>query len=126
MLLTSHYMLDVTALCPRVVVIDHGRLVYDGDVASLVRRVAPDKLISLKLARPIAREDVARVGEIVAFDDAQVKVRVESERVREVITAALAGLPVADLTVEDPPLEDVMRQLFAESREEAAAKERSA
>jgi ABC-2 type transport system ATP-binding protein len=120
-LLTSHYMLDVTALCPRVIVIDHGRLLYDGDVASLVRRVNPDKLISLKLARPVDREDVARFGEVVAFDDALAKVRVDAERVREVITAALAGLPVADLTVEDPPLEDVMRQLFATSRAGAAA-----
>ena len=112
-LLTSHYMVDVTALCPRVVVIDHGRLLYDGDLTSLVKRVNPDKLVSLKLSKPVAREDVARFGEIVEHGEAVAKLRVTSDRVREVVSGALAGLPVADLTVEDPPLEDVMRQLFA-------------
>jgi ABC-2 type transport system ATP-binding protein len=118
-------MADVTALCPRVIVIDHGKLVYDGNLSSLVKRVNPDKLVSLKLARPVARDDVARFGEIVEHSDAVAKVRVTNDRVREVVTAALAGLPVLDLTVEDPPLEDVMRQLFATSRadaEETAAK----
>jgi ABC-2 type transport system ATP-binding protein len=112
-LLTSHYMVDVTALCPRVIVIDHGRLLYDGDLTSLVKRVNPDKLVALKLSRPVDREDVARFGEIVEHGEAVAKLRVTSDRVREVVSAALAGLPIADLTVEDPPLEDVMRQLFA-------------
>jgi ABC-2 type transport system ATP-binding protein len=112
-LLTSHYMVDVTALCPRVIVIDHGRLLYDGDLTSLVKRVNPDKLVALKLSKPVAREDVARFGEIVEHGEAVAKLRVTSDRVREVVSGALAGLPVADLTVEDPPLEDVMRQLFA-------------
>jgi ABC-2 type transport system ATP-binding protein len=120
-LLTSHYMVDVTALCRRVIVIDHGKLVYDGDLSSLVKRVNPDKLVSLKLSRPIAKEDVARFGEIVEHTEAVAKIRVTNDRLREVVTAALAGLPVADLTVEDPPLEDVMRQLFAETRPDELA-----
>jgi ABC-2 type transport system ATP-binding protein len=112
-LLTSHYMVDVTALCPRVVVIDHGKLLYDGDLTSLVKRVNPDKLIALKLSRPVAREDVARFGDIVEHGEAVAKLRVTSDRVRDAVSGMLASLPIADLTVEDPPLEDVMRQLFA-------------
>jgi ABC-2 type transport system ATP-binding protein len=115
-LLTSHYMADVTALCPRVIVIDQGRLVYDGNLSSLVKRVSPDKLVSIKLSRPVSRADLERYGEIVVHDDAVAKVRVHAEALRDAVTGTLANLPVADLTVEDPPLEDVMRQLFSEQR----------
>ncbi len=119
-LLTSHYMADVTALCPRVVVIDHGRLVYDGNLSSLVRRVSPDKLVSFKLTRPVARVDLERYGAVVHHDDAVAKVRVGQDALRTVVAGALAALPIEDLTVEDPPLEDVMRQLFAEKGEAPA------
>jgi ABC-2 type transport system ATP-binding protein len=111
-------MVDVTALCPRVVVIDHGKLLYDGDLSSLVRRVNPDKLISLKLSRPVGRDDVARFGDIVEHTEAVAKLRVSSDKVRDVVSGVLAALPIADLTVEDPPLEDVMRQLFATKADE--------
>ena len=121
MLLTSHYMVDVTALCPRVVVIDQGKLLYDGNLSSLVKRVNPDKLVALKLSRPVAREDLARFGAIVAHEESIARVRVAQDAVRSVVTAVLAGLPVVDLTVEDPPLEDVMRQLFSEQKHEAEA-----
>jgi ABC-2 type transport system ATP-binding protein len=120
-LLTSHYMVDVTALCPRVVVIDQGKLVYDGNLSSLVKRVNPDKLVALKLSRPVARDDLLRFGEIVVHEEGLARVRVANDAVRGVVAAVLAGLPVVDLTVEDPPLEDVMRQLFAERKAEAEA-----
>jgi ABC-2 type transport system ATP-binding protein len=120
-LLTSHYMVDVTALCKRVIVIDHGRLVYDGDLTSLVRTVNPDKLVTLKLSRPVERADVARLGEVLEHTEAVTKLRVASDRLRDVVASAIAQLPIADLTVEDPPLEDVMRQLFAEKRTSAAS-----
>ena len=118
-LLTSHYMADVTALCPRVVVIDRGKLLYDGDLSSLVRRVNPDKLVALKLGQPVARADLERFGEIVHHDDVLVRLRVGHDALRAVVSGVLAALPVADLTVEDPPLEDIMRQLFAAQREPA-------
>jgi ABC-2 type transport system ATP-binding protein len=118
-LLTSHYMADVTALCPRVVVIDRGKLLYDGDLSSLVRRVNPDKLVALKLGKPVARADLERFGEIVQHDDALVRLRVGHDALRAVVSGVLTTLPVVDLTVEDPPLEDIMRQLFAEQREPA-------
>jgi viologen exporter family transport system ATP-binding protein len=120
-LLTSHYMQDVVALCPRVIVIDRGKLLYDGDLSRLIRRVNPDKLVLLKLSRPVPRDEVARYGEVVTHEDAQARVRVTHDRVRDVVSGALAALPVIDLTVEDPPLEDVMRQLFAGNRHEEDA-----
>jgi ABC-2 type transport system ATP-binding protein len=125
-LLTSHYMADVTALCPRVIVIDHGRLVYDGNLSSLVKKISPDKLVSLKLSRPVLRADLERFGTVVLHEEALARVRVPADELRDAVTGSLATLPVADLTVEDPPLEDVMRQLFSEQRDGAEAAEQRA
>jgi ABC-2 type transport system ATP-binding protein len=112
-LLTSHYMDDVVALCPRVIVIDKGRLLYDGDLKELVRRISPDKRITIRLAQPIEAERLARLGGVVkTHTDDQVVVHVPAARVSEVLRDALAALAVVDLAVEDPPLEEVMVELF--------------
>jgi ABC-2 type transport system ATP-binding protein len=116
-ILTSHYMQDVVALCPRVIVIDHGKLLYDGDLQALVRRINPDKRVVAKLAQPVERGDLERFGQVVELDQAQAVLRVSQPALREAVAGMLASLPVVDLTVEEPPLEEVMRQLFAESRE---------
>ena len=110
-LLTSHYMDDVVALCPRVIVIDGGRLIHDGDLRALVKTMLPDKLVSFTGAVPA--EEVARLGEVVKVEGGRTTVRVPEDRLREVVSHVLdrAG---ADLAVEDPPLEDVMRKLFKE------------
>jgi ABC-2 type transport system ATP-binding protein len=120
-ILTSHYMQDVTALCPRVIVIDQGKLLYDGDLKALVRRVNPDKLVTVKVSTPVAVADLERYGQIVEHDDAQARVRVTQEKLNGAVAGMLAALPIVDLTVEEPPLEDVMRQLFATPRHEAGA-----
>jgi ABC-2 type transport system ATP-binding protein len=112
-LLTSHYMADVAALCPRVVVIDQGKLLYDGDLGALVKRIRPEKLVTLKLGKPVAAADIARFGHVVEHGDALVKLHVAEGALREAVAALLATLPVQDLTVEEPPLEEVMRQVFA-------------
>jgi ABC-2 type transport system ATP-binding protein len=94
-LLTSHYMDDVAALCPRVIVIDKGRLTYDGALGELVRKVRPQKRVVVRLS-----------------DGKQETHDVPANELQPTITRLLAR-GVADLTVEDPPLEDVMRDLFS-------------
>jgi ABC-2 type transport system ATP-binding protein len=94
-LLTSHYMDDVAALCPRVVVIDHGRLTYDGALDALVRKVRPQKRVIVRLLDGKQETHDVPAGEL------------------QPTIAQLLQRGVADLTVEDPPLEDVMRDLFA-------------
>ena len=111
-LLTSHYMDDVTALCPRVIVIDHGRLIYDGDLQALVRRVRPDRRLTLRLAAPVDAAVLARLGTVVSHTAAQVVLSVAPQALNATVQAALAGLPVADLSIEEPPLEEMMRELF--------------
>ena len=112
-LLTSHYMDDVNALCPRVIVIDQGKLLYDGDLKALVKKVNPDKMVSVRLTQPVDKERLIRYGQVVEHDDVHAVVRVTQRDLREVMSSVIATLPVIDLTVEDPPLEDIMRQLFA-------------
>lgn len=118
-LLTSHYMDDVAALCPRVIVIDQGRLIYDGSLDELVRKIQPEKRVGLRLQQPVSRADLDELGgQVIVHEDAEVLLQVGGEALRAVVTAALAKLPVLDLTVQDPPLEEVLSELFAKSREE--------
>jgi ABC-2 type transport system ATP-binding protein len=120
-LLTSHYMDDVVALCPRVVVIDHGHLIYDGDLRALALRVRPDKRIVLRLEQAVAAADLARFGLVVSSDEAQAVIQVPAAEVSALVGRVLAALPVSDLTVEDPPLEEVMSELFRTSRAASGA-----
>jgi ABC-2 type transport system ATP-binding protein len=115
-LLTSHYMDDVVALCPRVVVIDRGRLIYDGDLRQLSLSVRPDKRVVVRLDRPVPEAELARFGAVVSASALQAVVRVPAAEVSGSVGRMLAGLPVADLTVEDPPLEEVMSELFRGAR----------
>jgi viologen exporter family transport system ATP-binding protein len=115
-LLTSHYMEDVAALCPRVMVIDKGRMIYDGGLSDLVRRVRPDKRMLLRLSRPVERRDLEALGSVIEHGDAEAIVQVSQDALQQAVARALSSLPLTDLTVEDPPLEEVMRDLFAQGR----------
>jgi ABC-2 type transport system ATP-binding protein len=115
-LLTSHYMDDVAALCPRVIVIDKGELSYDGRLDVLVRRVRPEKRVVLRLGRPIDGADLEELGRVVSHTAAEAVLQVPQDSVSGIVTRALSALPVNDLTVEDPPLEEVMSEFFARTR----------
>jgi ABC-2 type transport system ATP-binding protein len=116
LVLTSHYMEDVAQLCPRVIVIDKGKLVYDGALDELVTRIRPDKRVTLRFSRPVDERDVAPLGRVVRHDAGHSVLDVHKDAVHAVVTRALAELPVDDLTVESPPLEEVMSELFARGR----------
>jgi ABC-2 type transport system ATP-binding protein len=116
LLLTSHYMDDVAHLCPRVIVIDRGKLVYDGALDALVTRIRPDKRVVLRFSRTVEAGDLSGFGELVQHDRGHSVLRVRKDAVNGVVGRALATLPVSDLTVEDPPLEEVMSELFSRSR----------
>jgi ABC-2 type transport system ATP-binding protein len=114
-LLTSHYMADVTALCERILIIHHGRLKYDGSLTELSRRVAPFKLIGVALGEPCPC-DLSRYGTPMPGEDDNGKqyVRVSAGEVTAITARLLAELPVHDLTIEDPPIEDVIERAFEE------------
>jgi ABC-2 type transport system ATP-binding protein len=118
LILTSHYMDDVAALCPRVIVIDKGKLSYDGSLDELVQRVRPEKRVVLHLAKNVDESELRALGGVVRIvqNEAGIAVlQVAQHDVNALVSKALSTLPVRDLTVENPPLEEVMSELFARS-----------
>lgn len=113
-ILTSHYMADVTALARRVLVIDRGELVFDGDLGALSHGSAR-KTIRLELRRPAGAEELAMHGEVVSLTGLSAEMSVPRSEVSAHAAALLSHFDVADLTVEDPPIEAVLASLFGRS-----------
>jgi len=116
LILTSHYMDDVAALCPRVIVIDKGSLSFDGQLDDLRTQVRPVKRVAFRLSAPVAADALAALGKVISSEPGEAVIEVGSDDVKDVVGRALANLPVKDLTVENPPLEEVMSELFERSR----------
>jgi ABC-2 type transport system ATP-binding protein len=111
-MLTSHYMADVTALCKRIIVIDRGRILFDGPLSGLIERLAPFKMIEIDLTRDVDGYDFERLGCVMAREERKVALRVPRDEAAAVTSRLLADLPVLDLTIEDPPIEDVIERVF--------------
>ncbi len=120
-LLTSHYMADITALCPRVLLIHQGALFYDGGLDALRERLAPWRQVRLELAEPLPAERLARYGEVERLDGAAAWLLIDRERVTSCLNRLLAELPVLDLEVNDPPIEELIGRLFQQGFLEAQA-----
>ena len=112
MLLTSHYMADIEALCERVLIIDHGRLIHDGPLAQIVQRYAENRLLTLVFDQVVSPESLAEFGEVVEADSLRAVLRVSRAGVTRVASALLNRFPVADLTIEEIPIEEVIRRVF--------------
>ncbi|MBI3174005.1 MAG: ATP-binding cassette domain-containing protein [Chloroflexi bacterium] len=112
-LLTSHYMADVTALCERIIIIHHGQLKYDGGLTDLSRKIAPFKLIGVMLSDADSH-DLSRYGTEVQNEEDMDKryLQVRADEVTRVTSQLLADLPVHDITIADPPIESVIEQAF--------------
>ena len=119
-LLTSHYMDDVVALCPRIIVIDQGKLIHDGDLRQLIKAMDPDKRVSFTLVNGTTTADIEKLGTVLALEAQRVTLRVSERELPGVVSHLLGTLRAADLAIEDPPLEDVLRVMFGQSK--AAAK----
>ncbi len=116
-LLTSHYMADVEALCERVVVIHHGSILFDGPLADLVERFSPHKTITVDLEMAVDESLPATFGQVVKHSESQVTLRVAKAETPKVASRLLAELPVSDLTIEEPLIEEVIEQVFAQEVE---------
>ncbi len=115
-LLTSHYMKDVAALCRRVVIIAMGRIIYDGSLSGIVNGFSSHKVISLELANGEMPGGFERYGEVISIEPPKIKLRVERTKVPDVLGNILAAHSVADVSVEDPPLEEVIAEVFTSQR----------
>ncbi len=110
-LLTSHYMADVQALCRRVVVIHEGHILFDGDLRALSARFAAYKTIHVVLEDATA--DLSSYGEVMAGNGEKVSLRVKDSETSRVAARLLNEHLVTDVTIEDPPIEDVIERVFA-------------
>jgi ABC-2 type transport system ATP-binding protein len=123
-LLTSHYMDDVVALCKRVIVIHRGRLLYDGPLADLAERMAPYKIITATLHDGAASStNLDAYGKVVSREEGRVTIRVDRQVAPE-RTARLVndlGDRLADISVEDPPIEEVIDRVFTSEQTTVSA-----
>lgn len=113
-LLTSHYMGDVTALCDRVLIINHGKLLYDGELQVLSERLTPYKLLEVRLPSS-SQGSWENFGEVVSFEDGKLTLRVARDRVPSVSSELLAKFEINDLNIQDPPMEEVITLAFQEA-----------
>ena len=117
-ILTSHYMGDVEALCKRVIVINFGKILYDGLLSDLVRKHAPYKVIKVILSKKVDEKELAKFGTLRRFEYPEWEVEIKTKEVNELSAKILKNLPVEDITIEDPQIEDVIAGFFVANQEE--------
>ncbi|HEY5036472.1 MAG TPA: ABC transporter ATP-binding protein [Chthoniobacterales bacterium] len=119
-MLTSHYMQDIEELCDRVIVIDHGKIFFDGPLSDIIDRFSGHKIISLTFDEKQER-DFSQFGEVVEQTPASVQLKVPRATVTDVARQLLSACSVSDINVQELPVEDVIRQLFGERSAERQA-----
>jgi ABC-2 type transport system ATP-binding protein len=114
-LLTSHYMADIQALCKRVIIIDHGKIFFDGQLSEVLDRFADFKVVTIQTegGKTFSNEALAKFGEVTEQIAGSIKFKVKRDRVIPVCKALLDELPVSDIDIQEVPIEDVIRQIFA-------------
>ena len=118
-LLTSHYMKDVAALCQRVVIIAQGRIMYDGSLAGIVDRFSGHKVVTLLFAADTMPDDLTRYGQVLQVQAPKAKLKVDRRVIPEVLANILASHTIEDVSVEDPPLEEVIAEVFSQAEKQA-------
>jgi ABC-2 type transport system ATP-binding protein len=114
-LLTSHYMTDIQELCKRVIIIDHGTIFFDGQLSEVLDRFADFKLITIQCegASSCSADHLGKYGEIVEQKPGTIQLKVKRDRVIAVCKALLDELPVSDIDIQEVPIEEVIRRIFA-------------
>ncbi len=111
-LLTSHYMADITALCQRVLLIHRGKLMYDGSLDGLLEQFAPYREVHVELAESLPKEKLMFYGDVKKLDGRMACFMVQRENLTRTVSRILSDLEVIDLTVTEPPVEEVIGQVF--------------
>ena len=111
-LLTSHYMRDVEALCKRVLIITHGKLVYDGALTGITERFGQEKLVKLQFEATEAPADLSSFGQEVSRQGPVVELKIDRSKIAEVLAVLLARHAIADVSIHDPPLDQMIAKVF--------------
>ncbi|WP_341281902.1 ABC transporter ATP-binding protein [Paenibacillus sp. FSL H8-0537] len=110
--LTSHYMNDIEELCDRSIIINHGRIVFDGGLSEVNERLGHKKIMKLVLSEPVEEWVLNQVGEVKEFKDTHVKFVFEQSEIKKMSRWVLDHLPVIDFTIEDIPIEEGIALLY--------------
>jgi ABC-2 type transport system ATP-binding protein len=116
-LLTSHYMKDIEALCKRVVIIANGSIYHDGSLDKIVDQFSGDKIVTLQLRDDRSLESISKLPNLIEIDPPKIKFRVDRDGVGRVLSQILSEHAVDDIVVEDPPLEEVISNVFLQAEE---------
>lgn len=111
-ILTSHYMEDVKELCKRVIIIDHGKKLFDGELKSIIDAYAVNKILSVVLFEEVSREKLEKIGKIRSYNHPQITLLVPRKEATKRAATLLQNFPVADITIEEPPIEAIIRDVF--------------
>ena len=111
-LLTSHYMGDITSLCQRVVIIDHGKIFYDGSLSKLSQELTPYKFLRIEVDSPIHQDKLELYGELVNSSETSYTLRIKRNSLPKTLYKLLDEFNIKDLEVREPPIEDVVADLF--------------
>lgn len=111
-ILTSHYMKDVESLCKRVIIISFGKIIFDGALDTLVKQHAPYKLIKVILQRNVEENILRTLGRDIKFQYPELIFNVPNEKISETVAKLLKQLPIEDITIQDPAIEDIIREIF--------------
>lgn len=112
-ILTSHYMADVEALCKRIIIINFGKIIFDGQLLELVKKYAPYKIVRIVFKDYIDPKKIENLGQIKKFSYPEVILKVSDKDSSHVVSKILKNLPIEDLTIENPEIEDVIREVFS-------------
>ena len=111
-LLTSHYMGDVQELCSRIIMISHGKILFDGRLQSLISQYAPNRVIRFVVRQDLDRQKIAKLGEIQDWNPPNVSLLVPRDQATKQAAKLLQTVDVSDLTIEETPIEDTIREIF--------------
>ena len=116
-ILTSHYMEDISQLCKRVIIINFGKIIYDGQLDDLIKKYAPYKLLNITFNKSVARKDVDSYGIIDKFSSYNVIFKIDREKVKDVAAKILTSkLPVDDILIDEVEVDEVVRRIFNKNR----------
>ena len=112
-ILTSHYMDDVKELCKRVIIINHGKLLYDGALSKIVSKHTQLKKISVVFEKEVPKNELEKLGVIISYDRMNAVIEIQKEKAPETTSYLLSHYPVEDLTIEEPQIEEIISTIFS-------------
>ncbi len=115
-ILTSHYMRDVEALCKRVIIINHGKILSDGNLSDLVKKHAPYRLVKIVLQKKVELDSLKELGDIKSYVYPELMLTVPYRQISDTSALILKKLPVEDVTIEEPEIEDIIREIFQRNK----------